>query len=46
MGSIYFISPVAYGMNLLFMVVAALDSPCHKQSDGHHVGKNAVNNVI
>ena len=20
------------------MVVAALDSPCHKQSDGHHVG--------
>ncbi len=21
------------------MVVAALDSPCHKQSDGHHVGE-------
>ncbi len=20
------------------MVVAALDSPCHKKSDGHHVG--------
>ncbi len=30
--------PAGSGKITAVMVVAALDSPCHKQSDGHHVG--------